>query len=254
MAEAVEQLWAEYKKNGDPGLRENLIERYSSSVRYVVERIGAMIPPGVYQNRREDMLSAGLIGLMGAIEKFRPQLNVRFESYSGQRIYGAVMDELRDMDWAPRSLRQKARRVEAAYRDFEKEHGRRASETEVAAKLGISEAELSKLLYEVRAASVLSLDGIVVRSKDGGESTLADMVSDQNAVSPAERLEQKELVGRLAGYIDELAEVERTVISLYYYDKLTLKEIGQVLDVSESRVSQLCSRSIIKLRAKMVDE
>ncbi len=254
MAEEVGQLWLEYKKNGDPGLRENLIERYSSLVKYVVERVGALIPSGVYQNRREDMLSAGLIGLMGAIEKFRPQLNVRFESYSGQRIYGAVMDELRDLDWAPRSLRQKARRVEAAYREFEKEHGKRASEAEIAAKLGISREELSKLFYEVRAASVLSLDGVVVRGKDGGESTLAEMISDQAAVSPAARLEQEELVGRLAKHIDELADVERTVISLYYYDKLTLKEIGQVLDVSESRVSQLCSKAIIKLRAKMVEE
>jgi RNA polymerase sigma factor for flagellar operon FliA len=253
MALEVEQLWTEYKRGGDLGLREELVERYTSLVRYVVERVGSIIPPGVYQNRREDLLSAGLIGLMEAIEKFKPQLQVRFESYSGRRIYGAVMDELRDMDWAPRSLRKKARQVEAVYRELEREQGSSASEADVAERLGISRQDLSKWLNDVRAASLLSLDGVVVRGKDGGQATLAEMVSDQKAIDPADRLEQQELVGRLAKHIDELQEVERTVISLYYYDKLTLKEIGQVLEVSESRVSQLCSRAVIKLRAKLVD-
>ncbi len=251
MAEDVERLWREYKESGDPALREKLIERYSPLVRYVVERIGGVIPPGVYQNRREDLLSAGLIGVMEAIEKFRPELKVRFESYSGRRIYGAVMDELREMDWAPRSLRQKARRVEAAYQRLERKHGRRADEAEVAAELGVSGEELSRWLFEVRASSILSLDGVVVRGKDGGEATLAEMVSDKKQEDPAARLEKAELIESLAEHIDGLEEVERTVISLYYYDKLTLKEIGQVLEVSESRVSQLCSRAVIKLRARM---
>lgn len=244
------QLWVEYKKSGNLKIREQLILQYIPLVKYVVGRMITNLPKNV---EYDDLVEYGIIGLLDAVEKFDVSKEIVFKTYAVTRIRGSIYDELRSQDWVPRSVRKMAKDVEKAYVYLENKLGRIPSEEEVAEYLEISIKKLDELYAKVDLGNLNSLDDIIY---DGGETTttVANVVEDKKAVNAQTSLEKQELKSALVERLDELKENERLVITLYYYEKLTLKEIGRVLDISESRVSQIHSKSILKLRSKLMNK
>ncbi|PYC79158.1 RNA polymerase sigma factor WhiG [Streptomyces tateyamensis] len=248
---ALESLWRTYKTTGDQRLREQLILHYSPLVKYVAGRVGVGLPANVEQ---ADFVSSGVFGLIDAIEKFDPDRAIKFETYAISRIRGAIIDELRALDWIPRSVRQKAKAVERTYAALEARLRRTPHEPEVAAEMGIALEELHAIFSQLSLANVVALDELLHPVGDGGERlSLMDTLEDTGAANPVEVAEDRELRKLLAGAINTLPEREKTVVTLYYYEGLTLAEIGQVLGVTESRVSQIHTKSVLQLRAKMTD-
>jgi RNA polymerase sigma factor for flagellar operon FliA len=248
---ALDQLWRAYKSTGDPNLREQLILHYSPLVKYVAGRVGVGLPANVEQ---ADFVSSGIFGLIDAIEKFEPERAIKFETYAISRIRGAIIDELRALDWIPRSVRQKARAVERAYATLEVRLRRTPHEPEVAAELGVTLEELHGIFSQLSLANVVALDELLHSAGEGGErASLLDTLEDTAADNPVEVAEDRELRRLLARAVNTLPDREKTVVSLYYYEGLTLAEIGQVLGVTESRVSQIHTKSVLQLRAKLSD-
>jgi RNA polymerase sigma factor for flagellar operon FliA len=244
----VETAWNLYKRNRDSGARERLIFEFLSLVKYVAGRLAVVLPPTV---QMEDLVSSGVIGLIDAIEKFDPCRDTRFKTYAIMRIRGAILDELRSLDWVPRSTRRKARQLEETYAELERELGRAASDEEVAGRLRISRKAFCALLAEISSACLLSLDGFVSHV-DGDETTrMGDNLSDPRGIEPSWRLEGMEIRDLLVKAIEGLPERERDVIALYYYEELTLREIGSMLNVSESRVCQIHTKAILRLRGRL---
>lgn len=239
-----DRLWLEYKQNGSEEAREKLIEEYAYLAKYAVDRLN-LSPSGVLSY--EDLIGHAIVGLIDAIEKYDPSRNVKFETYALSRIRGEVIDVIRTLDWAPRSVRRKEAELRRAYAHLESILGRSATDQEVADYLNISVSELEVLLADISQCALLSLDEIIA-SGEGGLSS----IEDDNCVDPAEMVERSELVRLLARAIDELPERERTVVSLYYYDRLTQKEIAAVLGVTESRVCQLHTKAVLRLAAKLM--
>ena len=251
MPATLEELWRAYKRTGDSRLREQLILHYSPLVKYVAGRVSVGLPSNVEQG---DFVSSGVFGLIDAIEKFDPDRSNKFETYAITRIRGAMIDELRALDWIPRSVRQKARAVERAYATLEASHRRSPSEAEVAGHMGISQGELHGIFSQLSLANVVALEELLHVGGEGGDRlSLMDTLEDTSADNPVEVAEDRELRLLLARAINSLPEREKTVITLYYYEGLTLAEIGQVLGVTESRVSQIHSKSVLHLRAKLAD-
>lgn len=247
----LDELWRAYKATGDERLREQLILHYSPLVKYVAGRVSVGLPPNVEQG---DFVSSGIFGLIDAIEKFEPDRSIKFETYAITRIRGAMIDELRALDWIPRSVRQKARAVERAYGALEASLRRTPSEVEVAAEMGIPLEELHGVFGQMSLANVVALDDLLhVGSESGERLSLMDTLEDTTADNPVEIAEDRELRRLLARAINTLPDREKTVVTLYYYEGLTLAEIGQVLGVTESRVSQIHTKSVIQLRAKLAD-
>ncbi|WP_029391743.1 RNA polymerase sigma factor WhiG [Streptomyces xiaopingdaonensis] len=247
----LDELWRAYKRTGDSRLREQLILHYSPLVKYVAGRVSVGLPSNVEQG---DFVSSGVFGLIDAIEKFDPDRSNKFETYAITRIRGAMIDELRALDWIPRSVRQKARAVERAYATLEASHRRSPSEAEVAGHMGISQGELHGIFSQLSLANVVALEELLHVGGEGGDRlSLMDTLEDTSADNPVEVAEDRELRLLLARAINSLPEREKTVITLYYYEGLTLAEIGQVLGVTESRVSQIHSKSVLHLRAKLAD-
>lgn len=238
-------LWSEYKRTGNTDIREQLILQYTPFVKYIAGRVAMGLPPNIVG---DDLMAYGVFGLIDAIEKFQLDRNVKFKTYAQTRIRGAILDKLREQDWTPRSVRTKARQLERAYMELENNLGRSATDEEVAGHLGIGLQELYKLFNDTRSAFLISLDEIIYGEDE--KATRADFVSDE-ASNPQKVAEQKELKRMLVQAIKELAERERLVLTLYYYEELTLKEIGSILEVSDSRVSQLHTKAILKLRGKL---
>ncbi|MCC9307067.1 RNA polymerase sigma factor WhiG [Kitasatospora sp. RB6PN24] len=248
---ALESLWRSYKASGDANLREQLILHYSPLVKYVAGRVGVGLPANVEQ---ADFVSSGVFGLIDAIEKFDPDRAIKFETYAISRIRGAIIDELRALDWIPRSIRQKAKAVERTYAALEARLRRTPCEPEVAAEMGIAVEELHAIFSQLSLANVVALDELLHPAGDGGERlSLMDTLEDTGAEDPVEVAEDRELRKLLAGAINTLPDREKTVVTLYYYEGLTLAEIGQVLGVTESRVSQIHTKSVLQLRAKLSD-
>jgi len=241
-------LWNEFKSKNDEQVREALILKYAPLVKYIAGRVAVGMPPNV---ELEDLVSYGILGLMDAIQKFDPARNIKFETYAVSRIRGAIFDELRSQDWIPRLVRQRARRLEKVYAKLENELGRAATDGEVAKELGISVKEFHELIREVSSTALVSLDDLLRLSSDSDEVPLMGLVENTDAKSPETSLEENELKMLLAEAIDKLPEKERMVISLYYYEGLTLKETGAVLDVTESRASQLHTKAILRLRGRL---
>jgi RNA polymerase sigma factor for flagellar operon FliA len=215
-------------------------------VKYVAGRISVNLPPNVELN---DLINDGILGLIDAIEKYDDARGVKFETYAITRINGAILDALRSLDWVPRAVRQRARELERAYQQLESELGRVPTEDELAGKLGITIKELDTLMQRVRGTAVLSLEEFLPNEK-GYEIPLVDTLKDaDNDVTTA--VEAREIRGALVTAVEELPPQERTVISLYYFDGLTLKEIKSALNVSESRVSQIHAQAVIHLRQKL---
>ncbi|MDQ3586012.1 MAG: FliA/WhiG family RNA polymerase sigma factor [Acidobacteriota bacterium] len=224
--------------------RDRDIESHLPQVKFIADRLAAKLPPSV---DRDDLIGAGVIGLLDAVDKFDPARGVLFKTYAEMRVRGAMLDSLRELDWAPRSMRRRAREVEDAYHKIEQERGRPAEEQEVAAELGLSLPELQLLLGELRGLSVTSLDSD--ENEDGHFNFR--QAPDDLARTPLALYEQAETQQTLAAAIDLLPKKERQMIALYYVEELTMKEIGLILGVTESRISQLRTQAIIRLRAAL---
>ncbi|MFD0413331.1 RNA polymerase sigma factor WhiG [Streptomyces sp. NPDC127108] len=245
---SLDELWRSYKTTGDGRLREQLILHYSPLVKYVAGRVSVGLPPNVEQ---ADFVSSGVFGLIDAIEKFDLDRSIKFETYAITRIRGAMIDELRALDWIPRSIRQKARNVERAYATLEARLRRTPSEGEVAAEMGIQVEELHAVFSQLSLANVVALEELLHVGGEGDRLSLMDTLEDTAADNPVEVAEDRELRRLLARAINTLPEREKTVVTLYYYEGLTLAEIGNVLGVTESRVSQIHTKSVLQLRAKL---
>jgi RNA polymerase sigma factor for flagellar operon FliA len=241
----VLRLWRDYKEKRDSLAKEVIISHYLGLVAIIAGRIAMNSPPQV---EKDDLIGWGVLGLLDAIEKFDPEQNTIFETYASARIRGAIIDQIRSLDWAPRSLRQKARQMEQATTRLREKLGREPAETELALEMEMPEEELFKLIGEIHGAYILSLDAAVSDSGGGEETSLGEVTSDASSLSPEETAIRKEAEQRLAQAIGNLPEDEKRVITLYYYDELTLKEIGVVLGLSESRICQIHRTVIHKLK------
>ena len=242
-------LWAAYKDADDQDARERLILNYSPLVKYVAGRLSANLPPTV---ENADLISYGIFGLIDAIEKFDPGRGIKFETYAIARIKGAIIDELRALDWVPRSIRAHAREIERAYIALENRLRRVPRDAEVAKEMGISSRELQNIFTKLSYTSVVSFEELWSTGGERDEKTsLIGTIQDDTAEDPVTTFESTEIKDILAGAIDRLPEREKIVIALYYYEGLTLKEIGEVLGVTESRVSQLHTKSVLRLRARL---
>ena len=245
----LRDLWRRYKEDGDGGARERLVVAYSPMVKFVAGRLGAGLPSHVDD---ADLISYGLMGLIGAIERFEPDRGIKFETFAMTRIRGAIIDELRSLDWVPRSVRSRAREIEAAQSKLEHELQRAPTDAEVAAKVGLSEDELQTALLEIAHSSVYALDELwAVSDSSGDQVSLIDTISDPRADDPQESLASSEIKDALTEAIGSLPEREQLVVALYYYENLTLREIGEVLGVTESRVSQLHTKAVMRLKSAL---
>jgi RNA polymerase sigma factor FliA len=245
----MQALWREYRAKQDEGLRDRLILTYAPLVKYVAGRLGSGLPAHVDD---EDLVSYGLLGLIGAIERYDPDRDVKFETYAIARIRGAIIDELRALDWVPRSVRSRARDIERAIGELEAKFGRVPTDEEIAGKLGVTEEELDESLSEISRSSIAALDELwTIGGSSGDQVALIDTIEDTEAPDPQGALSQTELREAIADAIARLPEREKLVVTLYYYEELTLREIGEVLGVTESRVSQLHTKAILRLKARL---
>ncbi|HUZ14663.1 MAG TPA: RNA polymerase sigma factor WhiG [Gaiellaceae bacterium] len=245
----TQTLWLDYRRTGDQKLRDRLILTYAPLVKYVAGRLGSGLPAHVDEG---DLVSYGLLGLMGAIERFDPTREIKFETYAMARIKGQIIDELRAMDWVPRSVRARARDIERAIAELEKKLERAPTDEEIAAKLGISTDELEESLGDIARSSIAALDELwTVSGSDGDQVALIDTIEDERAPDPQSSLSVTEQKETLAEAIALLPEREKLVVTLYYYEELTLREIGEVLSVTESRVSQLHTKAVLRLKAHL---
>jgi RNA polymerase sigma factor for flagellar operon FliA len=226
--------------------KDELLGRFAPLVRHVVERVAATLPRNV---DHEDLYSAGVLGLLDAHAKFDLGKGVKFETYAVWRIKGAVLDQLRALDWASRSMRRKARALDGVTQRLDQKLGRAASEEELARAMKMPRADFYRLVDQVRGAVLVSLDE--TRSGDEESATLGDHLPDPAAVDLPERLAEEESKLMLLRALNQLPEQERLVVALYYYERLTLKEIGRALGISESRVSQVHTRAMIRLRLRL---
>jgi RNA polymerase sigma factor for flagellar operon FliA len=245
----LNRLWTEFKATGDLAVRERLILHYSPLVKYVAGRVGVGLPPNIEQ---ADLVSYGIFGLIDAIQKFDLERAIKFETYAISRIRGAIIDELRALDWIPRSVRSKAREVEQAYAALEAELHRAPTEPEVAARLGIALSDLHQIFSQVSYVNVLALDELLSVGGEKGDSlSLGDTLTDHKAEDPVMAFEGEETKYLLARAIDQLSEREKIVVTLYYYEGLTLAEIGRVLGVTESRICQMHTKAVQQLRGRL---
>ena len=246
---SVNRLWDAYKQRGDPLARERLILQYSPLVKYVAGRVSVGLPSSVEHG---DLTSYGMFGLIDAIEKFDVEKGFKFETYAIARIKGAIIDELRSIDWIPRSVRAKARAVEKALTTLEAQLGRTPTEEELAAALELSVGELRQMLAKVSLTSLVALDESFA-GEDSDRQALVDTLSDPKAHDPQDSFAQRELRSLLNEAVNRMPEREKTVIVLYYFEGMTLSQIGEVLSVTESRVCQLHTKAVLGLRAKVIE-
>lgn len=247
--EALSGTWRAYKQTGDRDLRDQLIVRYAPLVKFVAGRVAIGLPQSIEQ---ADLVSYGMFGLIDAIEKFDTGRNIKFETYAVTRIKGAIVDELRSADWVPRSVRAKARSVERALASLEANLHRSPTDLELATELGLSEGNLNQILTEISFVGLVALDDVVGAGTRERRSapTVGDTLPDRG-VGPVAAYEVQEMKQILAGAINRLGDREKIVLTLYYYEGLTLADIGQVLGVTESRVCQIHTKAVLQLRSRM---
>ncbi|HEY9053916.1 MAG TPA: RNA polymerase sigma factor WhiG [Rectinemataceae bacterium] len=250
--EAVERrekgLWSEYRITRDRRIRDGLVEQYAPLVKYVAGKVAANLPSSVDY---DDLVGCGVFGLFDAIEKFDPEKHVKFKTYAVTRIRGAMYDHLRDMDWVPRSIRQKAKEIEQAVAVLEARLGRPATDSEISASMGLSEEEFSRLMGKISSTVILSLNDIWSPGSDSECLCIGESVESPRGMNPDASVEREEMRRVIKRAINELPEKEKKVLVLYYYENLTLREIGQILEVTESRISQLHTKAVIRLKAKL---
>ena len=248
----MKDLWRRYKESGDAQARERLVLAYSPLVKYVAGRMSSGLPAHVEES---ELISYGLLGLISAIERFDPGRQIKFETFAITRIKGSIIDELRSLDWVPRSVRAKAREIERANAKLEHELHPAPTDQEMAEALDVSGEEFQAALTRISNSSVVALDELwTVSDASGDQVSLLDTIQDPNAVDPAHELDASEMKDRLAEAIARLPEREKLVVALYYYENLTLREIGEVLGVTESRVSQLHTKAILRLKSRLQDD
>jgi RNA polymerase sigma factor FliA len=247
----LRDMWRRYKGTGDRHARERLVVAYSPLVKYVSGRMASGLPAHVDE---ADLISYGLIGLINAIERFDLEREIKFETYAITRIKGAIIDELRSLDWVPRSVRARARQIERANAKLEHKLQRAPSDEEMALELDMSVQEFHDALLQISNSTVAALDELwSVSDSSGDQVSLLDTLTDENAPDPAAVMDQTDLKDRVAEAIARLPEREKLVVALYYYENLTLREIGEVLGVTESRVSQLHTKAVLRLRSRLTE-
>ncbi len=246
---AIAQLWARYVDDRSPELRDRLILHYAPLVKYVAGRVGSGLPAHVEQ---ADLISYGTFGLIDAITRFEPTREVKFESYAMARIRGAIIDELRNTDWIPRSVRMKARQFERTVAELEAKLHRTPTDEEVADEMEMDVEDIRKFLGQLSLVNVVALDELLT-DDDGGAPRLGDTLQDTSALDPQAMAEHGEARQLLARAVEQLPEREKVVVSLYYFEGLTLADIGRVLGVTESRICQLHTKAVLHLRTKLAD-
>ncbi len=247
--QAVGRLWNEYKTTGAREARDKLILHYSAMVKYVPGRVAVGLPQQIEQ---ADLVSYGIFGLIDAINKFDPSRNIKFETYAIARVKGAIIDELRTIDWVPRSIRAKAKAVEKAYAKLEGTLLRTPTDAEVAAEMEISEKDLHQIFNQISFVGIFALDDVLSGESQNQGITLGDTLADKQT-GPLGAFELEETKQTLAGAINRLGDREKVVLTLYYYEGLTLAEIGEILSVTESRVCQIHTKAILQLRVRLND-
>jgi RNA polymerase sigma factor for flagellar operon FliA len=243
----VDELWTEFKSTGSARARDELIVHYAPLVKYVAARVAIGLPNNVDQ---EDLASAGILGLMEAVNKFEPDRGFKFESYAAARIRGAIIDDLRSLDWVPRSVRSQARKVEEALSKLQDKLGRTPTDEEVAEEMDVTVRKLRSIYAKVSTILFVSLDRLMsVGDKGDSGMSLVDTLVDTKAEDPLASVEEKEMKQFLVKSIASLPERERTAITLYYYEGLSLAEISQVVGVSQARISQMNAKSVMTFRS-----
>ena len=249
---SLDHLWKEYKESGSKIVKDKLLLEYANLVKYIAQRIAINLPASV---DRDDLMSAGILGLVKAVETFEPERGFKFETYAGHKIRGAILDELRALDWVPRSVRQKSRELQRVFAKLENELGRMPYDDEVCESLNITLKEYEDMLSEVTPTTIVSLEEAMPdRDADSKEIRVIDTIEDTGSLNPLREMSFAEVKNILKDTIANLPEKEKLVIALYHYEELTLKEIGVVLNISESRVSQIHSKVILRLRAKLLQK
>ncbi len=238
--------------NGDKAIdaqqREELIIKYSSLIKYLAGKLAMRLPPHI---SIDDLISSGTIGLIDAINKFDPSKNIQFKTYAEFRIRGAMLDELRSLDWVPRSVRRKIADIERAYSALQKELGRPAEDEEVAERMGLRLDEFYRLIDTVKGVSLLDISVIRRKTSDNSDDDIFELIADESQTDPFASISFAQMREVIAGAIDELPEKERLVVSLYYYEDLTMREIGEIMGYTESRISQIHTKSVLRLRGAL---
>jgi RNA polymerase sigma factor FliA len=248
----IDSLWTQYRATGNQTFKDRLLVEYSGLVKFIAQRVAMNLPPSV---ELDDLISAGIMGLIKAVEGFEPERGLKFETFATHKVRGAILDELRAMDWVPRSVRQKNRSLQKAYTELENKFGRMPYDDEVAAHLGLSPEEFEDMLSDVAPATILSLEeALPDRGDDSKSLSLLDTIEDPQGTNPLKEIGYQEMKRILKDAIGQLPEKEKLVVALYHYEELTLKEIGEVLGLTESRVSQIHSKAMLKLRAKLIQK
>jgi RNA polymerase sigma factor for flagellar operon FliA len=245
----LKDLWRRYKRDGDDRARERLVVAYSPLVKYVSGRMASGLPAHVEE---ADLISYGLGGLISAIERFELEREIKFETYAITRIKGAIIDELRSLDWVPRSVRARARAIERANTKLEHKLQRAPTDEEMADELEMSVSDFQDALLQISNSTVAALDELwTVSDASGDQVSLLDTLHDPGAPDPAQVMDATDLKDRIADAIARLPEREKLVVALYYYENLTLREIGEVLGVTESRISQLHTKAVLRLKSRL---
>jgi RNA polymerase sigma factor for flagellar operon FliA len=245
-----DELWSRYRKSRDPAVRDYFVKQYTPLVKYVAGKVAVGMPHNV---EFDDLVGFGVFGLFDAIDKFDPGKHVKFKTYAVARIRGAILDELRAIDWVPRSVRQKAREIEETIRKLESARGRAATDAEIAQALQMELKDFQELMQRIAGTSLLSLHEMWSSGEEGDKIAIVDSIESPMSMNPDIIVEKEEMRRVIVEAIQELPEKEKKVLILYYYEDLTLKEIGQVLEVTESRVSQLHTKAIMRLRSKLTN-
>jgi len=245
-----EELWQQYRKNRDPAIREAFIKQYAPLVKYVAGKVAVGMPNNV---EFDDLVGYGVFGLLDAIDKYDPDKNVKFKTYAVTRIRGAIFDELRLIDFVPRSVRQKTREIESTISSLEAQLGRTASDQEIANAMGMDESEYMKVIQKISGTSIISLNDLWYSGDDNDKVSIGDSIESPSSLNPDVMVVNEEIRRVIVEAINELPEKEKKILVLYYYEDLTLKDIGQVLQVTESRVSQLHTKAVLHLRSKLTN-
>jgi len=245
-----EELWQQYRKNRDPAIREAFIKQYAPLVKYVAGKVAVGMPNNV---EFDDLVGYGVFGLIDAIDKYDPDKNVKFKTYAVTRIRGAIFDELRLIDFVPRSVRQKTREIETTISSLEAQLGRTATDQEIAKAMDMNEAEYMKTIQKISGTSIISLNDLWYSGDDNDKVSIGDSIESPSSMNPDVMVVNDEIRRVIVEAINELPDKEKKILVLYYYEDLTLKDIGRVLQVTESRVSQLHTKAVLHLRSKLTN-